>query len=128
MLELTAPILEEARAREEGALVERWREEAGRGGRAASGWQDTLAAASDARVATLLYELGATREGYQCPQCGRVSATNGACPLDGTTMETRPDALDLAVHQTLGHGGTALQLLHRHDLEPVEGVGALLRF
>jgi peptide chain release factor subunit 1 len=122
------PVLEHARAEHESALVERWREEAGRGGRAASGWQDTLAAASDARVATLLYELGATREGYQCPQCGRVSATNGACPLDGTTMETRPDALDLAVHQTLGHGGTALQLLHRHDLEPVEGVGALLRF
>jgi peptide chain release factor subunit 1 len=126
--EAVTPVLEQARAEDEGAVVERWREEAGRGGRAASGWRDTLDAASDARVATLLYELGATREGYECPQCGRVSATNGACPLDGTTMDPRPDALDLAVHQTLGHGGTALPLRHRHDLEPVEGVGALLRF
>jgi peptide chain release factor subunit 1 len=128
LLEAVKPVLEQARAKDEAVLVDRWREEAGRGGRAASGWRDTLDAASDARVAMLLFELGASREGYQCPKCGRASATNGACPLDGTTMESRPDALDLAVHQTLGHGGTALPLKHRHDLEPVEGIAALLRF
>jgi hypothetical protein len=43
-------------------------------------------------------------------------------------MEERADGLDLAVHQTLAHGGTVLALRHRHDLEPVEGIGALLRF
>jgi hypothetical protein len=43
-------------------------------------------------------------------------------------MEQRDDGLDLAVHQTLAHGGTVLALRQRQDLEPVEGIGALLRF
>jgi hypothetical protein len=43
-------------------------------------------------------------------------------------MEERQDGLDLAVHQTLAHGGTVLALSQRKDLEPVEGIGALLRF
>src|SRR5438874_1912389 len=89
---------------------------------------DKLVAEHLKRVATLLYELGARHPAFQCPQCGRASVTNGACPLDGHAMEPRDDGLDLAVRQTLGHGGTALPLRHRHDLEPVEGIAALLRF
>ena len=127
LLHAVTPVLEEARAKEESEVVDRWREEAGKGGRAAAGWQATLDAASDARVATLLYELGARREAFQCPQCGRASAANGTCPLDGATMEARNDGLDLAGHHTIARGGTALPLRHSHDLEPVEGIGALLR-
>jgi hypothetical protein len=43
-------------------------------------------------------------------------------------MEKRDDGLNLAVHQTLARGGSVLALLHHHDLEPVEGIGALLRY
>ena len=43
-------------------------------------------------------------------------------------MEEQEHGLDVAVHQTLGHGGTVWALRHRQDLEPVEGIGALLRF
>jgi hypothetical protein len=43
-------------------------------------------------------------------------------------MERRDDGLDLAVHQTLAHGGTIWAVRQRQDLEPVEGIGALLRF
>jgi hypothetical protein len=43
-------------------------------------------------------------------------------------MERRDEGIDLAVHQTLAHGGTVLALSQRRDLDPVEGVGALLRF
>jgi hypothetical protein len=43
-------------------------------------------------------------------------------------MRTQPHGLDLAVHQTLVHGGTVTVVHHEHDLEPVDGVGALLRF
>ncbi len=128
LLELTTPILEEARAKEEGELIERWREEAGRGERAASGWEQTLEAASDARVEALLYQDGVDQEASQCPACGRVSVAGGQCPLDGTEMERRDDGLDLAVHQTLAHGGTVHALIAHRDLEPVEGIGALLRY
>jgi len=128
LLELTSPILEKARAKEEGAVMERWREGAGRGGRAASGWAETLEAASDARVDVLLYEEGTDHEAWQCPACGRLSASGRQCPLDGTETERRDDGLDLAVHQTVAHGGTVWAVTAHEDLGPVEGVGALLRY
>ena len=108
--------------------VERWKEEAGRNGRAAAGWGPTLEAASDGRVELLLFQNGTDRPAWECPACGRVASEGGACPLDGTQMEERKEGLDLAVHQTLAHGGTVLALSRRQDLEPVEGIGALLRF
>jgi peptide chain release factor subunit 1 len=128
LLALTSPILEAERRKEEAQLVERWREEAGRGERASSGWAQTLEAASDARVETLLYTEGVEHEASQCPACGRVSVGGGRCPLDGTEMEARDDGLDLAVHQTLANGGTVRALTAHRDLDPAEGIGALLRF
>jgi peptide chain release factor subunit 1 len=128
LLELTSPLLEEARAKEEAALVERWREGAGRGERAASGWPETLEAASDARVDVLLYQDGAEHDAWQCPACGRLSASGGRCPLDGTETEQREEGLDLAVHQTVAHGGTVWAVTAHPDLGPAEGVGALLRY
>ena len=128
LLELTSPILEEARANEEAAVIERWREGAGRGERAASGWAETLEAASDARVDVLLYQDGAEHDAWRCPACGRLSASGGRCPLDGTETERREDGLDLAVHQTVAHGGTVWAVTAHEDLAPTEGVGALLRY
>jgi len=128
LLELVEPLLESWRAEQETEVVERWKEEAGRNARAASGWSKTLEAASDGRVDLLLFQEGAGHEAWECPACGRVGIEGGACPLDGTQMEQRDDGLDLAVHQTLAHGGTVLAIRQRQDLEPVEGVGALLRF
>ncbi len=128
LLETVTPILDEARAKQERAAVERWQEEAGRGSRAASGWQQVLEAASDGRVDCLLFVDGASHEAYQCPRCGRGSTEGGACPLDGTTMERHEDALDLAVHQVLAHGGSVLAVRSASSLEPVEGIAATLRF
>jgi peptide chain release factor subunit 1 len=128
LLALTSPFLRQARAREEDEAVERWREEAGRRGRAASGWQETLEAASDARVEVLLYQENAQHEAWQCPACGRLSASGGQCPLDGTKTEHRDDGLDPIVHQTIANGGTVLPLSGRRDLDPVAGIAALLRF
>jgi peptide chain release factor subunit 1 len=128
LLEIAGPVLEEWRDRQETQALERWREEAGRNGRAAAGWKDVLEAASDGRVELLLFQQGANREAYQCPRCGRANATDGSCPLDGTRMEPRDEGLDVAVHQTLAHGGTVRVIAQRRDLDPVEGIGALLRY
>jgi peptide chain release factor subunit 1 len=128
LLELVEPLLESWRGEQETEAVERWKEAAGRNTRAASGWGPTLEAASDGRVDLLLFQEGADHAAWECPACGRVGLEGGGCPLDGTEMEQRDDGLDLAVHQTLAHGGTVLALQQRHDLEPVEGIGALLRF
>jgi len=126
--ETVVPLLDSWWAEREAELVERWREEAGRGGRAASGWDETLEAASDARVDTFLYQEGVQKDAFRCPACGRASLQAQTCPLDGTKMEPRDDGLDLAVRLTLAHGGDVWAVEHRQDLEPVEGVGALLRF
>jgi peptide chain release factor subunit 1 len=129
LLELALPFLEQARLAEETAVLARWQEEAGRNGRAASGWDETLEAASDGRVELLLFQEGVDREAYECPSCGRAQTQNGACPLDATRMEPREDGVDLAVRQTLAHGGSVRALAReRQELGPVEGIAALLRY
>jgi peptide chain release factor subunit 1 len=129
LLEAARPLLEEWRAGREETLLERWRQEAARNGRAATGWEETLEAASDGRVELLLVQNGADRAAYVCPACGRAEAIHGSCPRDGTTMQAADAGFDLAVHQTLTHGGTVEVIGERHrDLEPVGGVAALLRF
>jgi peptide chain release factor subunit 1 len=129
LLEAVRPLLDDWRVGREDELLSRWREEAGRNGRAATGWEETLQAASDGRVEFLLVQDGADRPAYVCPACGRAQAQDGSCPLDGTTMQSADTGLDLAVHQTLTHGGTVEVIGEEHrDLEPVGGVAALLRF
>jgi peptide subunit release factor 1 (eRF1) len=129
LLEAARPLLEEWRAGREEQLLARWREEAARSGRAAAGWEETLEAASDGRVELLLVQDGADRSAYVCPACGRAQATDGSCPLDGSTLQEADTGLDLAVHQTLTRGGTVEVIgEERRDLEPVGGVAALLRF
>jgi peptide subunit release factor 1 (eRF1) len=122
------PVLEEWWSGRENEVLDRWREEAGKNGRATSGWESTLEAASDGRVDLLLVQEGVDQQAYVCPQCGRAQLQDGSCPLDGTTMEARDGGLDLALHQTLAHGGTVHVLRDRQDLAPVGGVAALLRF
>jgi peptide chain release factor subunit 1 len=128
LLQLAVPVLDRYRAERETDVVARWEEEAGRNGRAAAGWEQTLEAASDARIDLLLFEDGVDHDAFRCPRCGRVAVGGGACPLDGTSMEASSDGLDLAVHQTLLHGGRVWAVRDRQDLGPVEGIGALLRY
>jgi peptide chain release factor subunit 1 len=128
ILEAVQPVVDEWWSGREDEVLERWREHAAKNTRAAAGWEQTLEAASDGRVELLLVQNGVDHPAYKCPACGRAQLTDGSCPLDGTTMESRDDGLDLAVHQTLAHGGTVHVIHARRDLEPVGGVGALLRF
>jgi peptide chain release factor subunit 1 len=128
ILEAVTPVLSEAEAKDESKAIARWREEAGRSGRAASGWEQTLEAASDARVDVLLFQEGSDHPAWRCPACGRAAVSEGSCPLDGTRLEPVDAGLDLAVHQTLAHGGAVWAIRHHDDLAPVEGIGALLRF
>jgi len=128
LLELASPVLERYRSEKETEVVGRWHDEVGRNGRAAAGWEKTLEAASDARVDLLLFRDGVDHDAFRCPRCGRVAVSGGKCPLDGTSMEASSNGLDLAVHQTLLHRGRVWAVRDREDLEPVEGIGALLRY
>jgi peptide chain release factor subunit 1 len=127
LLALVQPFLDEARAREDEATLERWQAERGRGGKVAAGWKQTLDAASDARVDVLLIGEGARHAAWWCPKDGRAYADGGKCPLDGTKLEPRDDAVDLAIHHTVLHGGTFVRF-GAGALTDADGIGALLRF
>jgi peptide chain release factor subunit 1 len=127
LLELVRPLLDEARARADEATLERWQAERGRGGKVAAGWKQTLDAASDARVEVLLVDEGMRHQAWSCPTCGRASADGGKCPLDDTKLEEREDAVDLAVHQTVLHGGSFVRF-GAGALADGDGIGAILRF
>lgn len=118
-------VLEERALDRERRMLERWREAPSR---AVSGWAETFEAASDGRVEVLLYEAGANREAWRCPACSRIQADEGRCPLDGAELEPHPEGLDLAVRQTLAHGGTAVPVTAHADLDAAGGVAALLRY
>ena len=122
------PFVDEWRASLEDEAVERWREVVGKDALAAAGWAETLEAASDGRVELLLHQAGVQKDAYRCPACGRAAAAATTCPLDGTTMEHRDDGLDLALRLALAYGGELLTVERRRDLDPVEGIGAILRF
>jgi peptide chain release factor subunit 1 len=128
LLERVRPLLDNARAGQERELLDEWRELVGRDARGAAGWVVTLSAASDGKVATLLFAEGAKRPAQRCPKCGRVEAELARCPLDGADMEKLADGLDGAIRQTLAYGGELVPIRHHQDLGPVGGIGALLRF
>ena len=127
LLALVRPFIDEARAREDEATLERWEAERGRGGKVAAGWKQTLDAASDARIDVLLVGEGARHQAWSCPKCGRAYADGGKCPLDDTKLEERVDAVDLAIHHTVLHGGTFVRF-GAGALADADGIGALLRF
>ena len=129
LLALAQPFLDQARLVDETTVLDRWQEEAGRSGRAASGWEQTLEAASDGRIELLLFQEGVDRQAYECPSCGRAQTQNGTCPFDATRMNPREKGVDLAVRRTLVHGGNVRALARdRPELGPVEGIAALLRY
>ena len=126
LFEVARPHLDHARVARSQESLERWQEERGRDARASAGWNETLPAASDGRVELLLVAAGPKHEAFRCPQCGRAEASAGSCPLDETQLEPG-DGAELAVHQTLAHGGSIVKVLGP-ELDDAEGVGALLRF
>jgi peptide chain release factor subunit 1 len=126
LLSIVLPHLEEARIARLQEVLDHWRAERGRDGRASAGWEETLTAASDGRVELLLVARGVHRPAHRCPKCGRAEASAVSCPLDGTELEPA-DGLDLAVHHTLSFGGIVATVT-TGELDDAEGIGALLRF
>ena len=127
LLPLVRPLVDEANARQELELLERWQEARGKGGRAAAGWVETLDATSDARAELLLLEEGASHSAYRCRDCGRLAAEDGTCPLDGTALEEERDGANAAIHLALVNGGSITRV-GRGALGDAQGIGALLRF
>ena len=85
-----------------------------------------LDAVSDGRVELLLFATGENRPVWECPECGRLSADGGKCPLDGTKLQAAGDGVDASIHQALAHGGRFVWL--GPGALPDGGPAALLRY
>ena len=89
---------------------------------------DTLSAAHEGRVQTLLVSDGFKAEGFQCQQCAYVTGQRlDKCPFCGGTMVHIPDAVETIIQQVLEQGGH-VKMVSEHKGLALAGVGALLRY
>lgn len=121
-------LLDERLEIEHEALLGRWREEHGqRSGRATQTWEETMSAAWDDRIETVLVD-GRSKEAFECTACGRGYVSPGLCELDSTPLaEALGGALELVVRGTLRSGGT-VHVVPGEELHETDGAAALLRY
>jgi peptide chain release factor subunit 1 len=121
-------LLDERLEAERSALLDRWREEDGqRSGRSTHTWEETMAAAWDGRIDSLLVD-GRSNEAFECTSCGRGYIRPGICELDSTPLvEALGGALEVALRGTLQNGGT-IRFVPGEELAETGGAAALLRY
>ncbi len=118
---------EDDRCREQEAL-DRLAAGVGRGGRARSGAEETVAALNERRVETLLLAPGFDRAARQCPACGMLLLlADGDCPADGSELERREHLREAVIEAALAQDAEVMVVRH-HDLRRFQGIAALLRF
>jgi len=103
-----------------------------KGGQAALGLADTLFALQQGRVHRLLTADGYTAPGFQCRNCGLLTAQAVAvCPSCGQKkIEAIPDAINRAMHIAIEQG-SAVEVFRGKAAERLKaagGVGAILRY
>lgn len=120
--------LEIVTGQESMALVERFREEAGQGDRAAEGVGPTLAALGRAQVDTLLVVEDADdrRTAWFGPEPVHVALQPGQLRALGVDEPSEARLIDVAVRAALGTGA-AVRIVPA-EAGPQEGLGAILRW
>lgn len=91
--------------------------------------EDTLKAIREGRVQTLLVRDGFRAPGTRCISCGFISSLPMQnCPFCGGLSEEIPDAVELAVRQTMISGGDVEVLRNEQVVKGFEMIGGLLRY
>jgi len=113
----------------EGEALARLAQELGRGGRAAAGVDDVLAALTERRVEQLLTLPNLHRAGVACPACGLLALGGAVCPADGSALQPREDVIEDGIELALAQGADVLVVsAGAQDLEARGGLAALLRY
>jgi hypothetical protein len=121
-------ILDEVELEREVALADAVITAAAKGKSGVVRLDDTLSAAHEGRVQTLLVAEGYKAEGFQCQQCAYVTGQRlDTCPFCGGQMAHIPDAVEATVQQVLEQGGHVEMVVGHKELD-LAGVGALLRY
>jgi peptide chain release factor subunit 1 len=89
---------------------------------------DTLGAAHEGRVQTLVVARGYHRPGYQCQHCGYITDhALEVCPFCEGAFAQIPDAAEALVTRVIEDGGK-VEVVDDHPKIAEFGVGALLRY
>lgn len=100
-----------------------------KGGAAATGLNDTLAALQQGRVHQLLLDPALHVPGYQCTHCQAVVIEAlPACPYCGSALVPSADVVNLVVHRALDAGLKVSALEQSSRLAEVGGIAAVLRY
>lgn len=129
VLERAMQIGQDADRRREARLVETVITNAAKGQSGVVGLEETLLAAHQGRVQTLVLKEGLRAAGNRCQGCGTITTKDlDTCPYCGGRFEIIPDAVELAVREVLQSNGEVEFLHDETDLEKHESFGAILRY
>ncbi len=126
--ERSLQVLRRVEEEREAALVEEVVTAAAKGRGGTLGLDETLSAAHEGRIRTLVILRNFHAPGYRCTSCGYLAAQNpGTCPFCAGAFAEIPDAAEAAVTRVIEDGGEIEVVDHHPLLNPV-GIGALLRY
>jgi len=121
-------ILHRVEKEREGALVEAVFTAAAKGRGGVIRLADTLGAAHEGRIQTLVVARGYHQPGYQCRNCAYITDhALEVCPFCGGEFAEIPDATEALVTKVIEDGGK-VEVVDDHPKTNEFGVGALLRY
>lgn len=126
--ELTIALMAEANSEREKKLVEQMVGLHASGGTAVIGLDDTLQAASDKRIQTLIISDGYRAPGYMDGKSGFIVANIARSPMNEQELIEVDDVVDLAVSSTISQGGHIEIINDNPGLEQAGRIGAILRY
>ncbi|MGD8552276.1 MAG: hypothetical protein PVG02_01330 [Anaerolineales bacterium] len=128
VLDKAMHVTEEVKEREEKELISNALTAAAKD-HGASGLEDTLQAVYAGNVQMLVIEDGYSAPGYQCTNCGFISAEQSEkCPFCGNPFTRIEDAVEMAVHKVLQDGGDVEIVSASKELNAVGSIAAASRY
>ncbi len=113
----------------ESRLIEELITKSAKGEAAVTGLEDTLNAAMDGRVQTLLAAEDYDSSGYQCRSCSKLFLKESKlCPVCGGKVEAIPNVVQVAISRVLLQKGDVEIVYPTSALEKEGSIGAFLRY
>ncbi len=126
--ERSVEVLEQVEEQRKEAVVDAVFTAAAKGANGVIRLADTLGAAHEGRIQTLVIDRHYHRPGYQCRHCGYITDHNlEKCPFCGNDFIEIPDAAEALVTKVIEQGGE-VEVVEDHPKAKQFGVGALLRY
>ena len=121
-------LLQQVEEKRKAGVVEAAFTAAAKGREGVIGLDETLSAAHEGRIQTLVIDREYHASGYSCDNCGYLTTqTLSKCPFcEGTFVEI-PDAAEAAVTKVIEDGGE-IEVLDQNPKLEQAGIGAILRY